>query len=210
MSWDDQTYDTTDGFMTEPQMVFVRYEEFVSNPFDGKNSAVEREEEQPVFWAIESESAVRFSHGGKLLKDGGEHNDYYGFLKSVDGAIEEFDKASEHFSVTQKSTMTLSLHTRLVATPTLGFPLEGDPVFKEYENGKRYGSRIVLRYPRRTWHVKSNRSMEQIKLPSVEVFNSKMSVKQREKAAAAYVEKHQDAVFLNALRPADHLKSWEE
>jgi hypothetical protein len=199
--WNDDIYSTTDGVLLEPQMVFVEYDEYVSNPFDGQNSTVQKQEEQPVVWAITSTTQARFVHGGVVFKVSDEYQDRRYLGSSVDAILEYVDRVIEKLSITADSTLSIEVFTWLTATPTLGVPQKDDRIFQEYETGERWGSLIVRRFPKRTRYVPKDCLVEAIDMPEQLLFTTEQTTEQREAAIQSHKEALADTDELNTIIP---------
>lgn len=72
-----------------------------------------------ILWLQESESQVLYMHGGKVLKDASINNDFYGYLSSIKGAIEEAEAAASRFGVTQQSSLDVVVQTKVFLDPVM-------------------------------------------------------------------------------------------
>ncbi|MBP5959856.1 hypothetical protein [Pseudomonas aeruginosa] len=81
----------------------------------GERQRVEFQRE--VIWLQESETQLLYVHGGKILTKGPCHNDYYGYLTSLNpqelGAL----NLADHFSVDQQSALDIQLVTTVFLIP---------------------------------------------------------------------------------------------
>ncbi|WP_241032664.1 MULTISPECIES: hypothetical protein [Pseudomonas] len=77
--------------------------------------------ERPILWIQESETRVLYLHGGKVLHNGPDYGDYYGYLTSFINRNEDDDKTSEAktFGITCQSTLEMQLVTRIHQIPMI-------------------------------------------------------------------------------------------
>lgn len=72
---------------------------------------------KPIIWLQESEAQVQFLHGGKLLKEGSTHSDYYGYLTSFRNPNTEGIAA--HYGITLESSLELVIVATVFRTPAI-------------------------------------------------------------------------------------------
>jgi len=73
-----------------------------------------------IVWFHESESSVKFMHGGKLLKQGPTFNDYYGYLGSFsERNINDVMSIAADYGVTQESSLEIQLVVQLCQKPNI-------------------------------------------------------------------------------------------
>ncbi|AGG89143.1 hypothetical protein [Rhodanobacter denitrificans] len=71
---------------------------------------------RPIVWIQESESQLLFLHGGEILEVGETHNDFYGYLSSMD-FTEEVARLMRKFQITAESSLELVVATRVAQRP---------------------------------------------------------------------------------------------
>lgn len=72
-----------------------------------------------VLWLQESESQIRFVHGGQVLKECSTYNDYYGYLTSADSLDKEAVREAQAYGITRQSTLVLEVVARVFQTPVI-------------------------------------------------------------------------------------------
>lgn len=72
---------------------------------------------KPILWIQESEALIQFKHGGHVLKEGDTHNDFYGYLTS----IEHQNPAgmAKAYSVTQDSSLEIVILAKVFKRPAI-------------------------------------------------------------------------------------------
>lgn len=73
--------------------------------------------EKEIIWNKHSESVIEFWHGGRLLKEGGAFNDYYGFMTSKEAAIESAKECAKAYGVDETSSLVIVVRTKIEETP---------------------------------------------------------------------------------------------
>lgn len=71
---------------------------------------------RPIVWIQESESQLLFLHGGEILEEGETHNDFYGYLSSMD-LRESVNRLMRKFQITADSSLELVVATRVAQRP---------------------------------------------------------------------------------------------
>ncbi|MEY2117147.1 hypothetical protein [Rhodanobacter sp. FW106-PBR-R2A-1-13] len=69
-----------------------------------------------IVWTQESESQILFLHGGEVLEAGPTHNDFYGYLSSLE-FHDEVDRLMRKFGINRESTLELVVSTRVAQRP---------------------------------------------------------------------------------------------
>lgn len=75
--------------------------------------------DREIVWLQESESVLRFVHGGEELKRGSTHTDFYGYLSSAEGMVDEAERAAKSYSVTEASSLVVEIVSRVYQRPVI-------------------------------------------------------------------------------------------
>lgn len=75
--------------------------------------------EQEFLWLYETESTYCYAYKGKVIKEGSTFSDYYGFLSSVDSAIEEAQEIMKNLDIQADEPMEIIIKTSLSKRPVL-------------------------------------------------------------------------------------------
>lgn len=62
-----------------------------------------------LLWLRESSAQLEYTHGGKMLVQGSTFSDFYGYLTSVDNAVEEAKGRCRALSITMESSLVLTI-----------------------------------------------------------------------------------------------------
>jgi hypothetical protein len=81
------------------------------------NQRIPVEVEADIHWLQESETTISFLHGGKEIKKFCTHNDYYGYLTSIDHS--ETQHYADTYSVNQQSTLEIACVTKVFQNPVI-------------------------------------------------------------------------------------------
>ncbi|WP_146039583.1 MULTISPECIES: hypothetical protein [unclassified Variovorax] len=73
--------------------------------------------EREIVWLQESEAMVRFVHGGKEIKHGSTHTDFYGYLSAAEHLVDEAARTAQAFSVTTESSLAIEVVARVHQRP---------------------------------------------------------------------------------------------
>lgn len=121
---------------------------FVSVNGLSKMAAMSFDEE--IHWLRESQAQVVFRHGGEVLKEGSTFNDFYGFLTSVTGAVDEAENLCGRYKVDAAS----SLEIAVLATVT------DKPVQPEGTESVFRGHKDWIACPERLWFLHDQAAVE--------------------------------------------------
>ncbi|MFY0990917.1 hypothetical protein [Halomonas sp. C05BenzN] len=75
--------------------------------------------EATLVWLRDTEATLRLVHRGATVKELATYNDYYGFLRSVDGALEDAPGLCDSYRVTSDSELALQLDLVVIDTCVL-------------------------------------------------------------------------------------------
>lgn len=76
--------------------------------------------EREVIWVQESETALLFMHGGKIVRQGPVTNDYYGYLTSFTRAeAHGAELLAQEYGVTPESTLEIHLVATITRRPCI-------------------------------------------------------------------------------------------
>lgn len=75
--------------------------------------------EANLLWLRDTEASLRLVHRGAMVKELATYNDYYGFLRSVDGALEDAPGLCDSYRVTSDSELALQLDLVVIDTCVL-------------------------------------------------------------------------------------------
>lgn len=75
-----------------------------------------------VTWVLESTTQFLYLHGGKVIREGAEYNDYYGYLASVKTSVEEAEIYAKEYGITAESSLILVARTTVKSIPYLAVP----------------------------------------------------------------------------------------
>lgn len=104
------------SFTTSNEVVYISNENFVSNQqlgFENKEVAFS----QKIHWLLESESTIKFMHGGMELKTGSTFNDFYGYLESC--SVDDLKSLAENYSVDENSSLEIVMETKVFIMPVV-------------------------------------------------------------------------------------------
>ncbi|PXX95954.1 hypothetical protein [Halomonas sp. LBP4] len=71
---------------------------------------------ESLLWLRETEATLLLVHRGATVKELATYNDYYGFLRSVDGALEDVPGLCHSYRVTSDSELALQLDLVVIDT----------------------------------------------------------------------------------------------
>ncbi len=72
-----------------------------------------------ILWLRESESRIVISHGGVMIREGSTYTDYYGYLTSIESAINDAQDLCRRYDVSKSSSMLITIDVRIFETPAL-------------------------------------------------------------------------------------------
>jgi|SRR5579859_11723 len=75
--------------------------------------------EQEVLWLRECSAQVIYRHGGQVLSTDTTYSDFYGFLTSIDGAVESAMERALKFQVDLASTLEIAVVATVTEQPVL-------------------------------------------------------------------------------------------
>jgi hypothetical protein len=104
----------------------------------GENRRVEFE--KTIVWLLESSTQILFRHGGRVLKEGGTYNDWYGVLKSINGAMEDAAVSAAAYDVSTQSSLEIVLVSKVMHTPAFEPP---DAVAENASRADNYRKRYA-------------------------------------------------------------------
>jgi hypothetical protein len=83
----------------------------------GGGSSFVREDTAKIIWLLSSEATVEVLHGGEVLKSSSTHNDYYGFLTSMQNMQDCIERYARRYAIERNSTAEIRLSVNMCATP---------------------------------------------------------------------------------------------
>lgn len=146
--------------------------------------------EREVIWVQESETALFFMHGGKIVRQGPVTSDYYGYLTSFTRTdAHGTELLAQEYGVTSESTLEIHLVTTITRRPYL--ETEADQAMNATATGlsrqytpipSTWRQEVVVdgepRYP----------DLEAVKIATGLVWSSKNSAEQNASLAHAFAE----------------------
>ena len=75
--------------------------------------------DREIVWLQESEAMLRFVHGGKEIKHGSTHTDFYGYLSAAEHLVDEGERTAQAFGVTTESSLAIEVVARLYQRPVI-------------------------------------------------------------------------------------------
>jgi hypothetical protein len=188
-------------FSTAARVVDSTNQNFVQHTFVG-GEQVRNEFSKTILWLQETETQVMFVHGGNVLREGSTYNDFYGYMTSIEAANDEIVRLQKHFGITDESTITLLLTTKVFRLPAL----ETDETRAENSRRPENYKKAYASVPRE-WLVETvcdgetqlQRLTQQVIATEV-IWSSKMTAAQIEQTRSLFRKQHE--VDLNVLHAA--------
>jgi hypothetical protein len=113
---------------------------FESATVDGKSRYFPIEKD--ILWLRQSEAAIKFMHGGACIREHSTMTDFYGFLTSIEGALEDIKKMAPRIKLDAASTLSMEIEMILQEVPVRE-DLSKDGV----DHNSRYRRRQYLSVP---------------------------------------------------------------
>lgn len=111
--------------------------------------------EREILWVRESRSRCQALHGGEVIAEFGQCNDFYGFLTSAEGSAGDGARQAERYSVTPASSLEIVAEVEIFERPALEL-IDADPgSFDARERARsreKYGIERYCRVPD-TWRL---------------------------------------------------------